>query len=100
MPGMLCPVLVSPHFKKDIEKLDRVQQRATRMISELENLSYEEKLKDWGLRRKGSEDLVIIFQYLKKVFLEKAEVLFSAGEILTEPEVTGTSCFRETCNWI
>ena len=36
------------------------------MVRELENLLYEEKLKELGLGRKGSEDLGIIFQYLKK----------------------------------
>lgn len=50
-------VLVPPHFKRDTEILDKVQPRATRMIRELENSSYEEKLKELVWRRKGSEDL-------------------------------------------
>ena len=100
MPGILCPVLVPPHFKRDIEKLDKVQRRATRIIRELENLCYEEKLKELGLRRKGSDDLVIIFQYLKIVVTGKAEVLFLSGCILTEHEVTGTSCCRGKYSWI
>lgn len=35
------------------------------MIRELETSSYEDKLKELVWRRKGSEDLVIIFQDLK-----------------------------------
>jgi hypothetical protein len=35
----------SPYKKKDIEAIENVQKRATRMLSQMKNLNYEEKLK-------------------------------------------------------
>ena len=38
-----------PYRKKDIYTLERIQRRATKMIPELRDLSYEERLKECGL---------------------------------------------------
>lgn len=35
----------APHFKKDMDKLERAHRRATQMIKGLENLTYKESFK-------------------------------------------------------
>ena len=40
-----CPQIWSPHLVKDIEALEKVQQRATKIVPELHDLPYEERLK-------------------------------------------------------
>ena len=38
-----------PYCKKDIDMLERIQRRSTKMIPKLRDLNYEERLKECGL---------------------------------------------------
>jgi len=64
-----CIHFWGPQFKKDEELLERVQQRATRMMRGLEHLSYEESLRELGLvslkRRRLKGHLINAYKYLK-----------------------------------
>ena len=58
-----------PYLKKDIDKLERVQGRATRLISECRNNNNEDRLKITGLmtleERRNRGDLIETFKIIK-----------------------------------
>ena len=72
-----CVQFWSPQLRKDIDAIERVQCRATRLIPGLDRLSYEERLKETGLykleRRWFQGDMMEMFKIMKGIDIISAD---------------------------
>ena len=63
-----CIQAWAPHYEKDIQTLEKVQRRATKIVKGLAHLSYEDRLKSLSLyslvRRRIRGDLIEVFKIL------------------------------------
>ena len=63
-----CQQIWSPHLQKDIDEIEKVQRRATKLVKGLENLEYEERLEELKLfrlsdrRRRG--DMITVYKMI------------------------------------
>jgi len=76
-----CVQFWTPQYRTDVEVLKQAQKRARRLVKGLENMAYEERLKELGLfgleKRRLRGDVTVLFQYLKGAYSKRGAGLFS-----------------------
>ncbi|KAK4830802.1 hypothetical protein QYF61_013731 [Mycteria americana] len=101
--GCIKTSLWSPRHRKDMDLLEQVQRRATKMIRAMEHLSCEERLRQLGLfsleKRRLQGDLSGAFQHVKGACKKDRERLFTKAssdrtKVLDNPR----SCFASVAN--
>src|SRR6218665_3700790 len=92
-----CVQAWSPYLRKDIDTLDRIQRRATKMIRGLGKCTYEERLMRCGLtnleKRRTRGDLIEAYKIMtgRKQF---RHISSSKSVWKAEPEDTDTSFIK------
>ncbi len=65
-----CVQFWSPYYRKDIDKLERVQLKIIKIIPRLRNKSYEERLKELNLfslsKQRLRSDLIEVYKIFKE----------------------------------
>ena len=72
-------VIWSPTLKKNIQLIENVQRRATKLVPGLKDLSYEDRLKCLGLPslvyRRARGDMIEVYKYLHNIYNVDASFL-------------------------
>ncbi|XP_071951960.1 uncharacterized protein [Antedon mediterranea] len=87
----------SPYLQQDINKLEKIQQRATKLVPELRNLPYEERRIQLGLptllERRERGDLIEVFKFLNGYEnIDRHSFFKLASEV--GPNITRGSTFK------
>jgi len=79
-----CISAWNPHYKKDKELIEKVQRRFTKIINNMEEKSYEERLyclKLWTLEeRRNRQDLIEVFKMCNGLSRLKLNEFFTLAD--------------------
>ena len=88
--SLVCPVLEycstvwSTYYKKDSERIEKVQRKATKLVRTIKDWDYSERLKHLKLPssvyRRRRADLLQVFRYFKGLDLLKGDELFTVDK--------------------
>ena len=91
--GIIRPIIeyaapvYNPIFQKDVQKIESIQRRATKMVLGMDNKSYELRLKELNLPtliyRRARGDLIQVYKYLHNLNPLPADMLVLAKESVT-----------------
>ncbi len=77
-------VVWSPYKKKHINKLERIQRIATKMVPELKDLSYMDRLKEMQLttlQEQRERDLISVYKLINELEkVDRDDLLLTTGE--------------------
>ena len=77
----------NPHLKKHIQKLERVQKHATRMVPELRDLSYRERLRVLNIptlaERRERGDMITVYKFMRGFDKVDSEAFFERNKDVT-----------------
>ena len=81
----------APIYKKDAIQIENVQRRATRLVSDLKNLSYTERLKTLGLQsliyRRDRADMIQVYKILNGIDQMDKDTLFTKCQIIQQEDI-------------
>ena len=82
-----------PHLRKDIDRLEKIQRRATKLVEGLTNWKYEDRLKELGLTtletRMIRADMIEVYKIFKGLDRMDKEKFFTMSKVNTRGHSLG-----------
>ena len=82
-----CNIIWSPHYKKDIEAIERIQRRSTKLVKDIKDLPYERRLQHLQLPslsyRRFRGDMLEIYKILHSLEDISIDTFFTLSSLNT-----------------